>query len=251
MTQKGAGPLASVRSPSWVFDSRRTVLHIGFFAFGTLGSGGRSSLGAELQNENVLSISLTIGSLSTRPRVSYVLLEKSLFEVFGPSQHGFGPSLLASLLSLPLFFWLEMRCFSPVPVSILALALFAVNPRLICYSAQLKPYTIDVLSTLLVWLSGYALRHHRYQWKWVAFFALVGCLLIWISSIVFVLCGVGLTLMFEECFAVGPVTPAASYLSRPYLGWLLFASNQLLIPVVHSLTNYYLAYWKDVDAFTL
>ena len=219
MTPERAGPLASVRSPLGLDSRRRGSAHR-VLRVGHLVLGGRSSLGAELQNENVLSISLTIGSLSTRPgtlRPSGKVAIRGVWTQRARVKASIPPGISA-FASLVL--WLDYRV-SPVPVSILALALFAVNPRLILYSAQLKPYTIDVLSTLLVCVCGYALRHHRYQWKWVAFFALVGCLLIWISfPIVFVLCGVGLTLMFEEWLAVGPVTPAASS-SWPYLGWLL------------------------------
>ena len=129
----------------------------------------------------------------------YVFLEKGIFELLGSSEDALRlPSLVASLLSLPLFYWWTRRT-APSLVSLIALVFFAFNPRLILYSAQMKPYTIDVLATLLVCLCGLGLRQHGCRPRWLALFAVAGAVLIWVSfPVVFVLVGVAVTLILTE-----------------------------------------------------
>ena len=80
------------------------VLRIGFFALDTWFWGDEAALALNFKTKTFSQFLLPLDHYQHAP-VLYVLLEKSLFEVFGPSEHGLRlPSLLASLLSLPLFF---------------------------------------------------------------------------------------------------------------------------------------------------
>ncbi len=176
-------------------------------------------------------------------------MEKWLYELAGPGEHALRlPSLVASLLSLPLFFyWLRKR--SSGNVLAVAFLLFAFNPRLILYSAQLKPYAIDVVSTLVVCLCACQLHRHRYQWSWLGLFAFVGCLLIWISfPVVFVLAGVGLTLIIDQ-WLHGWRRNCVRVILLALLWLISFAYNHYLI-THYSLSNEGLRkFWENSNAF--
>jgi 4-amino-4-deoxy-L-arabinose transferase-like glycosyltransferase len=258
--QLGAGDLTRGEGPEntadgshragfiWALILVGAILRIGYFWLDTRFWGDEAALALNLKTR---TLSQFLGPLEydQHAPLFYVLLEKGLFDALGPGEHGLRlPSLVASLVSLPLFFW-WMRLTAPTRVSLIGLIFFALNPRLISYSAQMKPYTIDVLSTLLVCLCGLGLRQHGFRGKWLALFALVGGILIWVSfPVVFVLAGVAGTLMAAE-WAHGRRRTSALLL-LPVLFWgISFVCNQLLI-THHSLGNQrLLAYWQDENAF--
>ena len=102
--------------------------------------------------------------------------------------------LLVGLGVLILFYLLLKRVTSGAGL-LVALALFAFNPRLIYYSSEVKQYILDAAVTiLLLWLAapvfGPSPRKKDFAWL-----ALAGCLSLWFSHpALFVLAGMGFAL---------------------------------------------------------
>lgn len=124
--------------------------------------------------------------------VGFLWLTKASAELFGPNERAYRfVSLLAGLVALPLAWaWLR-RCLLPT-TAVVALALLVVQPRLIEFSAELKPYTCDVAAGLTVLLLDLRLREQHFSGRrWVAW-VVAGCVLPWVSfPVVFVLGAVG------------------------------------------------------------
>ena len=224
------------------------ILRIGFFWMDTSLWGDEAAVALNLK-ERTFSELLGPLDYGQHAPVLYVLVEKCMYELSGRGEHALRlPSLVASLLSLPLFFY-WLRKTSPVGVLAVAFLMFALNPRLILYSAQLKPYAVDVVSCLVVCLCASQLHRHRFQSNCLAFFAAVGSVLIWISfSVVFVLAGAGLSLIIDQWFHGSRRNCVVVVLLA--LLWLIsFSCNQYLI-THHSLSNEPLrSFWENSNAF--
>jgi hypothetical protein len=79
---------------------------------------------------------------------------------------------------------------------LLALALFAFNPRLIYYSSEVKQYIVDVGVTIVLLLIAAPLFHASPRKKDFAWLALAGIVALWFSHpALFVLAGIGLALL--------------------------------------------------------
>ena len=232
----------------WALILAGGILRIGFFWLDTRFWGDEAALALNLKTRTVSQFLAPLDHEQHAPLL-YILLEKGVFDMLGSGEYALRlPSLVASLLSLPLFFW-WMRRTAPTNVSLVALIFFALNPRLISYSAQLKPYAFDVLSTLVICVCGLGLRQHAYEWKWLALFALVGGSLIWVSfPVAFVLAGAALALMVTEGTRGRRRNGALVLL--PVLVWgISFLYNQVLI-THHSLADQELLFfWQDQGAF--
>jgi hypothetical protein len=86
--------------------------------------------------------------------------------------------LVAGLASLVLFWKLADRSLSR-PAAWLALALFAVSPRLVYYSAEVKQYSTDVLAVVAILLvAGRPLKNRND----FLLLTLVGCVAVWFSQ---------------------------------------------------------------------
>src|SRR5271166_2136053 len=89
-----------------------------------------------------------IGNLQVAP-CGFVLLLKLVVTVIGTSEYSLRLiPFLSSLLTLPLFTSLARR-FLPRDGLLLALGLFSTSIPLIRYAGQMKPYSSDVLASLL------------------------------------------------------------------------------------------------------
>lgn len=129
----------------------------------------------------------------------FLWLERLLVQVFGESRYVTRAlPFVASLIALPLF-----RTFATALLprfgALLALALFAFSDELIYFSAELKPYAVDVAAALIVvtvWIrfqeTTLSSRHY------LSAFVLGGTLL-WLSlPVCFVLATVGLLALGER-----------------------------------------------------
>ena len=131
--------------------------------------------------------------------VGFLLVEKLFNTILG--KHEFALRLfplLVGLTSLWLFYLLLKRLTSEESGAglLVALALFAFNPRLIYYSSEVKQYILDVaVTTLLLLVATPAFRasHRKSDYAWLT---LAGLLALWFSHpVLFVLAGIGLALV--------------------------------------------------------
>jgi hypothetical protein len=131
--------------------------------------------------------------------VGFLLAEKAAVDVLGNNEYALRLlPLLASLAALPLAYLVARQMLGP-PASLLVLFIFAIMEPLIAYAVQVKPYTLDVVVTLLfLWLALRAVRRGLGRMELIAL-GVLGVVTPWISlGSVMVAAGVGLTLFVWE-----------------------------------------------------
>ena len=129
--------------------------------------------------------------------IGFLLVEKVFNLLFGRNEYSLRLfPLLLGLASLWLFYLLLKRVISGTSL-IVVFALFAINPRLIYYSSELKQYIVDVVVTILLLLLAIQFFEKPSR-KGLAVLTLAGLLALWFSHpSLFVLAGIGITLFFS------------------------------------------------------
>src|SRR5258706_3723570 len=128
--------------------------------------------------------------------LGFLLVEKFFNILLGKSEFVLRLfPLMMGLAALWLFYLLLKRTTSGTGL-LLALALFALNPRLVYYSSEVKQYIVDVAVTIGLLLMTERLFDEHPSKKYFIRFTLVGLLALWFSHpALFVLAGIGLTLV--------------------------------------------------------
>jgi len=128
--------------------------------------------------------------------VGFLLVEKIFQTVLGKHELALRLfPLLVGLLSLGLFYLLLKRTTRAAGL-LLALTLFALNPRLVYYSSEVKQYIVDVAVTIALLLIAAPLFEASPRQKDFIWLALGGVLALWFSHpALFVLAGIGLALL--------------------------------------------------------
>ncbi len=128
--------------------------------------------------------------------IGFLLVEKVFNLLFGRNEYSLRLfPLLLGLLSLWLFYLLLKHIASGAGL-VIALALFAINPRLIYYSSELKQYIADVTITIILLLVAFQVFEEPSR-KGLRNLAIVGLLALWFSHpSLFILAGIGITLFF-------------------------------------------------------
>ncbi len=134
--------------------------------------------------------------------IGFLLVEKLFNSMLG--KHEFVLRLfplLIGLLSLWLFYLLLKRVMSEASGAglLTALALFALNPRLIYYSSEVKQYILDVAVTVLLLLVAAPVFDTSPRKRDFAWLTLAGLIALWFSHpALFVLAGIGLALVISH-----------------------------------------------------
>lgn len=126
--------------------------------------------------------------------IGFLLVEKTFNLFLGRSEYALRLfPLILGLLSLWMFYLLLKR-FTRGPCLILALALFAFNPRLIYYSSEVKQYIADVFVAIILIL--FAVHYfERPSRKGLGILTIAGLFALWLSHpSLFILAGIGSTL---------------------------------------------------------
>ena len=128
--------------------------------------------------------------------LGFLLVEKLFNVIFG--KHEFALRLfplLVGLISLWLFYLLLKRLTGGAGL-LIALALFALNPRLIYYSSEVKQYILDVAVTILLLLIAAPVFHASPRKRDFIWLGLAGMVALWFSHpALFVLAGMGIALV--------------------------------------------------------
>lgn len=104
-------------------------------------------------------------------------------------------AVVAAGLSLPLFAWLVRRVAAPLPGLVVMLGMVGSQEWLV-QSCRVKPYTLDVLFTLLGLAVGLRLLEQRCGWRGALAASLVASLGVWFSiPFYLVMSAVGLVLL--------------------------------------------------------
>jgi uncharacterized membrane protein len=140
-----------------------------------------------------------LDSLQSAPLL-YLWIERALTEAFGFSEQLVRlPACIASICCLPLLYGLLRRWLSYWPV-LFGMALFAVLPSAVYYSAEVKQYAFDLFFALLLITQACGILEHPRRLRLAAFCG-TGALAIWASTTaVFVEAGVGSVLICRAIF---------------------------------------------------
>lgn len=154
-------------------------------------------------DESLLALNLTTRSFAELHErlefhqgapLAFLYLEKAAIEMLGDGEFAFRLfPLIASLAALLVFYPVARRIVGH-RAALIALLLFATMEPFIRYAAEAKPYSFDVLVTLLlVWLFATRLDPASWTRADVAVLAAAGTAALWFSfPAVFVLAGFGL-----------------------------------------------------------
>ncbi|MGE5378539.1 MAG: glycosyltransferase family 39 protein [Bacteroidota bacterium] len=128
--------------------------------------------------------------------VGFLLVEKVANLLLGRNEYALRLfPLLAGILSIWLFYLLLRRVTRGAGL-LTALALFALNPRLVYYSSEVKQYIVDVTVTIALLLVAAPFLETKWRKRDFGWLALAGFLALWFSHpALFVLAGIGLTLV--------------------------------------------------------
>ena len=119
----------------------------------------------------------------------FLLLERGMTFLFGYSELALRAiPLLSGIAAIIIFAWLAKRLLAPFP-ALLAVLLFSVADGLIYYSSEAKPYSLDVLATLLL-LAGVVFVGESAPTRGVAIlFGILGVLLMSVSYAALIVVG--------------------------------------------------------------
>lgn len=129
--------------------------------------------------------------------LGFLMVEKIFNLLFGRNEYALRLfPLLIGILALGLFYLFLKRVVRDDAALLTALALFALNPRLIYYSSEVKQYILDVFVTIALLLIASRVFEAEARKTDFVFLALAGFLALWFSHpALFVLAGVGFTLV--------------------------------------------------------
>ncbi len=132
----------------------------------------------------------------------FLLVTKAAIAVFGTSEWALRLfPFTGSLLGLMGFIWLSRRLL-PEKAALLAIALFAISPPLISYSAECKQYATDAALTVGILAVSLGLLYREGGLRRWGVLGAVGAIAVWFSHpVVFVLGATG-TALFADSLAM-------------------------------------------------
>ena len=175
--------------------------------------------------------------------IGFLLVEKSLNSILGRNELVLRLfPLLAGSLALWLFYLLLKRTTRGIGL-FAALALFALNPRLVYYSSEVKQYIVDVAVTLVLLLVAAPLFDAYLRKRDFVRLALAGVIALWFSHpALFVLAGIGLALLIVS-IRRRDYSSLRSVLGVGLLWVLMIGLLYLLILKDLSQNDYMREYW--------
>lgn len=181
--------------------------------------------------------------------VGFLMLEKLVGQAFGNSEFALRLlPFLAGIFSLFAFYEVAKRFIAPNAV-LIALGLFAILDPLIYFSSEVKHYSSDVATTLLIYLATVTFMSRGLSASSVALFGVVGAAVLWFShSSLFVLAGVGVSL--GSIYLTNREWAKTRRLSIVCSLWALSFAVCYLVSLRHLSANKHLTYyWAKQNAF--
>jgi hypothetical protein len=151
-------------------------------------------LALNIINRNYLKLTETLDYEQGAP-IGFLWVEKFIVQLLGNNEYSLRLfPLIAGIISLFLFWQLAKKILPPFAVNI-ALTLFVTSPSLIYYSSELKQYSSDVATVLLLSLVLFPfIEINKFSQKQVIIFSLLGAIAIWFCHpAIFILAGIGIS----------------------------------------------------------
>lgn len=180
--------------------------------------------------------------------IGFLLLEKAVASLLGGSDYALRLiPLIAGLASVPIMYIVSKR-YIEKSSALISFGLFALSPRLIYYSSELKQYSTDVLMTLVLLLIAPKCLEEEVNPHILAVLGTVGCLAIWISyPSLFVFAGILLSVGLT--FVLRRDTYHLFWLFGISAAWLINFSFIYFINLRHLESNdALLKYWSGAFA---
>lgn len=128
--------------------------------------------------------------------LAYVLLTKLAAILVGSGELGLRLAPFVAMFAALILFYLLLRRMMPASEALPGLALFAVLPPLIQYAAEFKPYSIDVMFSVMLLCITLRAMEEGARWYWKLLFGLATALGVWFSlALVFMTAGCGVALI--------------------------------------------------------
>jgi hypothetical protein len=180
-----------------------------------------------------------------------MVAEKVISRALGESDLAFRLLLLpVGLAALVLFLWLAERLLDGYAVPF-AVATFAIGAPFIRYSAEIKPYGIDIAAMIALSLIALRLRDPDSTAVRCALGGIVGATLVWFSlPTVFVLAGIGGALLLAWRRNRDPQTGRALLLAVPIWGIAAAAATLVAIHRITPATRAHMdQFWRYRNGF--
>lgn len=175
--------------------------------------------------------------------VGFLLVEKSFVYVFGNSDWALRLfPLIASILSLLLFYFFCLSHTKSRTVAIIGILLLAITPKFVYYSSEVKQYASDLLVILSIYsvcFNDRALLPKNRSWL----IAIVGAAGIFMSNAAVIALAVAGMLMLYNRFKtkkdwIGLIIPFSTWLACFSINYFFFIKD-------HPTTTLMQAYWAD------
>lgn len=132
----------------------------------------------------------------------FMIISKLIYHFFGVNEIAlrFLPYILGNL-SLVLFYFLLKKVFKNYFAILVTLFAFATNSQLIWKTAELKPYVIDVLFTVIALLVAFSIDIKALNKKKAFCIGLLAALSVWCSyPMLFIVTGISIVFLFKIYF---------------------------------------------------
>jgi hypothetical protein len=179
---------------------------------------------------------------------AFLLLTKELVRAFGSSESVFRlPAFIASVLTLLFYVILARQTLGPWG-QCLGMTLMAFDSLLVYFGARVKQYSTDVLATtILISLGIFALRQQSGRARFLLLAAIGGLLIPGSHPSVFVLGGIGLTLIGTS-LADRRYRDTAAWVAVSSFWLIIFAANYFLIYRQAASNQTLVTYWSNAFA---
>lgn len=130
----------------------------------------------------------------------FMVMAKIITKIFGLSDISLRVlPFLAGIASIFAFYPLAVKTLKSKPVILWAVFFFAINPRLINYSFEFKPYSFDVLFTIICLLFFINLDIEKLSIKKAVLYGVLLSIVPWFSFVsIFIIAGAAINLFFKN-----------------------------------------------------
>ena len=128
--------------------------------------------------------------------IAFLYIEKLFVNIFGNNEYALRIfPLLAGILSIFIFYEI-LKHINDIKITIFGLGFFVLNDHLIYFSSEVKPYSSDVLFSLLLILLALIIIRENLKISMLILTGIIGAIFIWFSfPAVFVFSGIGIVLL--------------------------------------------------------
>ncbi len=176
----------------------------------------------------------------------FLILTKWVVSIFGKSElcFRFIPFFVGCLTFIPFYFLLK-NIFEKNSTIFFAMFLFAINPKLIYFGIEFKPYILDVFFAVSIFLLFEKIKLNEWNWKHLLIAGIAFGICIWFSFTSVILTFVGIiTILISQ----KNVKHWLILISPIILNWFLFALYYLNISHMYKrfMTNFFYAEFNHI-----